>query len=979
MGSSPDLTERGTIVGTVTYMSPEICMGEEPDERSDIWSFGVLLFEMLAGRRPWPNPGSDTSPMIAILQEPLPDINQLRTGLPDELGDLLYRMLTKNRSERIPSVRIVGVTLEALQRGLKVPEISTSSPGLFAAGPAGAGSPAVGRPFDALTTTTSDAFLNHNLPRQMTTFIGRERELAELNDLFRNPNAPLITIIGPGGMGKTSLVIEAARRLSRKQSPATGSRPQTAFPSDTGSKQTLPGLMEFPDGIFFVSLAPLSDPVNIPTAVADALGYRFHEEGEPAEQISSYLSRKALLLIFDNFEHLMGGTELVHGFLQAAPRVKFCITSRQRLNLSGETLFQIGGLDFPEETQSAEATSAVQLFRQSARRVTVDYELAEEDLPHVAAICRLVQGMPLGIVLAAAWVDTLTPAEIATEIRADIDFLETELQDVPDRQRSMRATFNYSWQLLNPDEQALFARLSVFRGGFTRQAAKTVAETPLRLLARLASKSLLQYDPGQDRYQVHELLRQFGAEILAETYSETGVQSAHSHYYLKAVANRESDLKGRDQKGAVTAITGDYENVRAAWRWAVTHHDLGAAGQVLEGLSVFFSLSGRYIDGIAEFKYALAHLLDQPEEAAELRARILNRQYGLEPLIPQFEPAEFDNLLAFFRAAGNEAEEALALLSPYKKAIIENKFDRALALSRERLAIYRRLDETYHLALCLNNTAFTSFLVGRVADGLAAAEECLAITRQDGNRVQMAGALRTIGGHRLFFSGDYEEAVHYYREAVDVLVDMGVKGLAASGLARLSLLALITHDPAEAQRLGRRALHLAQEANSPADMGGVYSYLGLMNAIEGRQEIAKKQLTAALTLTSNQSETGPAHLGLSIVYFLQGDMARADHELLMELAALVLASASAFLVWCLGILAVIRAGEGQLVQAAELLALGKSHPACPTGWWANWPAMQTVEARLENELAPAELLAAQERGRETGLIQVFGKMLGWIS
>ena len=299
-----------------------------------------------------------------------------------------------------------------------------------------------------ITPSTEDATPPHNLPPQLTPFVGRKTELSELGKLLADPQPRLVTVVGPGGMGKTRLALEAAAVK----------------------------LGAFEHGVFFVSLAPIPSAEGIVPTVADALGFSFYEGGEPRQQLFDYLRRKNLLLVMDNYEHLLEGADLVSDVLRIAPEVKVLVTSRARLNLQGEQLFPLAGLEHPdwETPEDAALYSAVELFLLSARRVRPDFELRGEDLTYLTRICRLVGGMPLGVLLAAGWVDMLSPKRIAAEISRSLDFLETEERDVPARQRSMRAVFDHSRSLLAERDKEVLQGLSVFRGGFTSEAAAAV-------------------------------------------------------------------------------------------------------------------------------------------------------------------------------------------------------------------------------------------------------------------------------------------------------------------------------------------------------------------------------------------------------------------------------------------------------------------------------------------------------------------------
>jgi predicted ATPase len=325
----------------------------------------------------------------------------------------------------------------------------------------------------------------HNLPPQPTLFIGRETELASLNNLLLYSEKRLITIVGPGGMGKTRFALASAERF-------------------VGTFGDMP--RPFTDGVYFVSLAPLTAPDHIVQALIETLDFPL-ETGErqrrtPRQQILDYLRQKRLLLIMDNFEHLLDGVELVTDILKTAPEVQIVATSRERLHLQQEQIFAIQGLEFPDWETPEDATdyTASKLFILRARRIQHDFQLQTEDLTYLTRITRLVEGMPLAIELAAAWVDILSLAGIAAEIQKSLDFLETDVRDIPERHRSIRAVFDTSWQQMSLVERHIFPQLSVFRGGFTRKAAQVLiailegSPPALRLLGRLASKSLLQYN-----------------------------------------------------------------------------------------------------------------------------------------------------------------------------------------------------------------------------------------------------------------------------------------------------------------------------------------------------------------------------------------------------------------------------------------------------------------------------------------------------
>jgi predicted ATPase/DNA-binding SARP family transcriptional activator len=397
----------------------------------------------------------------------------------------------------------------------------------------------------------------HNLPSQPTTFVGRAAEVGDVQRLVSEPGQRLLTLAGPGGSGKTRLAIQATSTLVQD-------RPEI-----------------FGDGAFFVPLAPLDTAGSIISAVAKALNFTFYQEEErPRQQLLEYLRRKNLLLIMDNYEHLIddGGVGIVVDILAAAPDVKIMATSRTRLKVRGEQVYAVGGMKRPAAGEVAgwqnlekevAAFSAVQLFQQCARQVEPDFRLTRENITAVTEICEMVEGMPLGLELAAGWMELLTVSEIAAEIGRSLDFLETELHDVPVRQRSIRAVFESSWKMLNEKERRLFQQLTVFRGGFSSEAAQKVGGVSLLSLRGLVNKSWLQRDKN-GRYQVHELLRQYARERLkSDDRAWWEANDRHSEYFAALLQKLGQEVRGSGQKEAFATIGEEFENMRACWMWFV--------------------------------------------------------------------------------------------------------------------------------------------------------------------------------------------------------------------------------------------------------------------------------------------------------------------------------------------------------------------------------------------------------------------------
>lgn len=559
LGGEEPLSSAPRIVGTLPYISPEMVTSETIDARTDIWSFGVLLFEMLSRTQPFTR-DHPAATLHAILNAEPPDLEELRPDCPLALVDLIYRMLEKSRNLRLASIRQVGAALEGmLESDVALDDNAAWKPRTELSWNETAcadvdktlsstSSQTLSRVDGAAATGTSER------PAEGMPLIGRETELNTLTTLLEDPKVRLVTVVGPGGIGKSRLAHEGARLLHKCQGDL---------------RQARAGTRRFAQGVCFVELAPLASPDLILSAVAGALGLYFDPTREPKAQLFRFLRAKQLLIVMDNFEHLLEATQLVSEILLNAPDVKVLATSRERLGLSHESVLLLSGMTFPEPgvPDCASDFSAVQLFVQTACRVQLDFELTPDSTTHVAKICQLVAGSPLGIVLAASWANLLSVAEIATEIAADFDFLKADLRDVPERQQSLRAVFDQSFRLLAPTEQQAFARLAVFRGGFSRESAQSIAGASLRTLAALVNKSLVSRDPLSGRYKMHELLRQYAmVKLHANPQEHDAVLDRHAHFHLEFLSSREARLRTGNPQLAAAEIDVEIDNVRAAWQ-----------------------------------------------------------------------------------------------------------------------------------------------------------------------------------------------------------------------------------------------------------------------------------------------------------------------------------------------------------------------------------------------------------------------------
>jgi predicted ATPase len=853
----------------------------------------------------------------------------------------------------------------------------------------------------------------HNLPAQATPFVGREKELAEIRLRLLDPGCRLLTLLGPGGIGKTRLALRVAEDLI------------AAAPTP------------YEHGVFFVSLAPFRTAEGVVPAVAEALGYSFHTglEGNtrttPRQQLLDFLKRKQLLLVMDNYEQLLveglprngksgsDGTGFVTDLLSTAPRVKVLVTSRASLRVQGEHLYPLAGLQVPDpmlpipedKWPALRGYSAVELFIQGGEQVRPNFELRPQDLVHIAHICRLVQGMPLGILLAAAWVDMLTPEEIAAEIQQSLDFLETDLRDVPPRQRSIRAAFDHSWRLLDEREREVFQGLSVFCGGFTREAALEVAGASLRDLTSLSDKSLLRPSSPR-RYELHELLRQYGAERL-DLVPERGeaVRDRHCAYYSSALERWAGELKGARQREALEEMDSEIENARAAWTWAVAHGQVPRLAQGVDGIWLYHSQRLRLQEGGAAFQAAVDALeaIDSPE-AQRLRAKCLL-------LWSSFQAHQFrrDSSLEL-------ARRAITLLQGLEAAGHDVRGERALAAWREphwqdgvdphvleahqsysrSVALYEELGDRWGLARALASLSGMAEMLGRFGEAQALCEQSLVIRRELGDQHGMAEAMLGLGIIS-YVQGRLDEAHRFYRESLDICRTLGDwnllffvlhrtgellvrRGLFEDGLILMESDSDLAHDrgiPRAAwlllPYLAEAKVHLGRYEEARADVQNAAARpfllgwsLGFARFVEGLAVVAQGAHLEAMTLFQEsvtvfeeirQKENRGWALGpLGLAARGAGEMALARQCVVQALETGVELGAFMPVMYGLPVAALLLADQGSVERAVEVYACATRYGFVANSHWFEDVVGQQL--RIMAASLPAEAVeSAQEQGR----------------
>ena len=511
-----------------------------------------------------------------------------------------------------------------------------------------------------------DAASRLRLPAQTMPLIGREPELAEIDRLLQQPTCRLLTLVGAGGAGKSRLALEAAQRAGQSE--------------------------RYPQGVAFVPLAPVRSAEYIISAIAQALEITFYGPEEPAAQLWRYLRDKQLLLVLDSFEHLLAsdGHGLAAELLDRAPGVRLLVTSRERLDLQGEWILDVPGLAVPAHVAAADfaSYSAVQLFLQMAQRagITPPLPLSPANRNSLWRICRLVQGLPLALVLAAAWVRVLSLEEIASEIETDLGFLRAEQRDLPERHRSLQAVFDHSWRLLSEAERAVFRQLAVFRGGFTREGAERVAGASLAQLATLVDKSLL-YRGAAGRFEIHELLRQYAEGKLNAAGEARAVGQRHRDYCWALL--KHNVLWGAVEVALLQRVEAEYENVRAALAWSKEFDDPEEYLQLVSAMTWFWFVRADYVEGRQALEAALQAA---PPVASAARAAMegvgaLAEQQGDYQAAAVWLQAS----LALWPQVGNALEATWTLVHLGRVAMLQGEFERSAEINLECLEKFRAL------------------------------------------------------------------------------------------------------------------------------------------------------------------------------------------------------------------------------------------------------------------------------------------------
>jgi predicted ATPase/DNA-binding CsgD family transcriptional regulator len=711
---------------------------------------------------------------------------------------------------------------------------------------------------------------------------------------------------------------------------------------------------------------------NMVPAIAAAVGYQFESDSrEPRQQLLDYFTHKSMLLVLDNFEHLQEGAGLVTDILNAGPDIKVLVTSREALNLQAEHLWLLRGLDTPadEALEVFDDYSAVQLFVERTWQVRPDFSPGAYR-HEIVRICRLVDGLPLALELAASWTRLLSPQAICDEIQRSIDFLATNQRDVPARHRSMRAVFDRSWSLLSETERMVFCRLSVFRGGFTPEAAEQVTGAALPLLASLIDKSLLRLD-ASGRGDLHELLRQYAEEQLEKTGDENQVRDAHMHYYVAALHQREADLKGRRQLEALNEIEADFENVQVAWEWAVRERAYPVIDRAVMSLGLFCSMRDHWARGFHLFDRAREQLAPRPGEAPHpVYGKVLSRHNHGDQVTTHVEQA-----LTIAREHHDRIEEGECLASLSWVMYGDKKHEQAITLIQESLAIFREVGDPYFIAHRLANLSTFYMLTGALEQTQRYIDEALTLARNIGDKFTISSVLNVAITFMLIFQGNYEAAERNLAESVELAREVGARARAAWDVLYRGIVLFLMARIEEVRPHVEMGSAIAKDINDPPTIGFVKALQALVIMITERDYATAWDYLQEYDEASAQHPWGAGWgwMNASAACGL-GDFEGAIPYIVPALKFAIRLRSPVFMILNLPVAAVLLAHRGEIGRAAEVLSLAWNHPYAPRYFELD-PLITRLREDLENELGAEVYRAAWERGRSLDLDAVVQELL----
>lgn len=534
----------------------------------------------------------------------------------------------------------------------------------------------------------------------LSPLIGRHREQMLLIQMV-DDGARLITITGPGGVGKTHLAVATAHALETR----------------------------FADGCYLVALESSSNPRSLIAAIAQALSIPTRIDRDLPSVVYDHLRTRHILIVLDSIHHVEHAQSVIQAILHHAPHVVLLLTSYQALDMNSEYCFALGGLTVGDDDQQAQQ-SAVQLFVQGAKRVLPHFQLTAQNHGDVSRICRLVEGIPLGILLASAWCSVLAPNEIADEIAANFDFLQVSHRDIPERHQSLRAVFESAWVWLTADEQRALMNLSIFPESFTRKAAEQIALVRLPTLKALTSKALISFTPSRQRYALHDMSRQYAGEKLLAAGGQAELRERYHRFYAQYLTERYQALRGHLKETAWREIESEFIHIHAAWRGALAENDFHLILQMMEPLHLFL-LSRGWELGLLLF-----------DEARQVAAVSLKSRRIYYKLLMRFFPSDL-GMAHWLRELHAAMEMATAEQDMSEVAYLHGEFGWYFLISGDYAearthflqaeSYYRSVEDSFTLAVILRGNAYTAIALGDFRAAEQHTKESLRLRRTIGD------------------------------------------------------------------------------------------------------------------------------------------------------------------------------------------------------------------------------------------------------
>lgn len=793
---STTITEQGTVMGTVGYMSPEQTTGGDVDFRSDQFSFGAVLYEMVTGSAAF-RKKTHAETMAAILRDE-PERIGARMQVPPPFVWIVERCLAKDPKQRYDSSRDLARDLAAVRDRLAEAPAQHSEP----------------RP--------------NNLPVQRTAFIGREEEAAALRKLLSRDEARLVTLTGPGGIGKTRLALQVASEIAG----------------------------EFPGGVCFIPLSVVPESAMVGAAIAQALGVRESGNHSPVESLKEYVRGldRPMLLVLDNFEHLVLAAPTIAQLLTTGTKLKIVVTSQAPLHVYGEHEFPVLPLALPNlkaipPLEVLARLPAVALFVERAQAVKREFALTKENAPNVAAICARLDGLPLAIELAAARVKLLSPSAMLARLESRLNLLTGGARDLPTRQQTLRSTVDWSYGLLNAAEQTLFRRLSVFTGGCTLEGVEAVCDTKGNLgldildgMASMVDKSLAQQVEQADaetRFVMLSTIREYALERLAESNDQAATRRAHAAYYLVLAEEGAEDVV--DHPEWLDRFEVEHDNFRTALDYLVKTKD--AEWGLRLGTALFRFWETR--EHLTEGRDAMARLLalDGATARPKLRARLLFAAGVLAS-----EQGDYASSTPLFEESLNTCLEledsrgvAVALNALAVTARDHGELGQASILFERCVAIWKDLGDSADTARALSNLANMMKLQREYARASALYDECVTMFRKAGDGAGVAWTLN-YQGDVAREKADFVAARSYCEQSLAAFRQLRDGWGIASALSDLAGLSCDQGNNAEAQRLYGESIKMFQEVGHRR---GIARALECLAASAAAQSNAKQSLHLA--------------------------------------------------------------------------------------------------------------------------------------